>query len=84
NSCNTGPVQCCNDVHQSNSNTANLIHQVFGINIPVTGNVGTQCSPITAVGVGSGAQCSSQPVCCENNHYEGLIVVGCTPININI
>jgi hypothetical protein len=25
---------------------------------------------------------SSQPVCCENNNYNGLVNVGCSPVNL--
>ncbi|KAF9555388.1 hydrophobin-domain-containing protein [Agrocybe pediades] len=44
---------------------------------------GLSCNPITAIGVGSGGQCSSQPVCCTGNHMGGLVVVGCSPVNVN-
>ncbi|KAF9533870.1 fungal hydrophobin [Crepidotus variabilis] len=84
NSCNTGPVQCCNEVYHSSSKKANDICELFGINAPVSGFVGTQCSPITGAGVGSGANCKSQPMCCTGNNYKGLVVVGCSPINVNL
>nr|AHZ18298.1 hydrophobin 2 [Tricholoma vaccinum] len=79
--CNTGPVQCCNSVYQSQSAESALIASIVGLNLQgITGSIGTQCSPISAVGVGSNH--SQQPVCCENNNYNGLIVVGCSPVNL--
>ena len=36
-----------------------------GINIPI----GIQCTPITVIGVGSGANCVQQPVCCAGNTF---------------
>ncbi|KAF9528745.1 hydrophobin [Crepidotus variabilis] len=82
NSCNTGPVQCCNTVKNSDTQTVNFIKEVFGVNAPITGMVGLQCSPISVIGAGSGANCGTQPVCCTGNHFEGGIAVGCNPINI--
>ncbi|KAF9533865.1 hydrophobin, partial [Crepidotus variabilis] len=84
NSCNTGPVQCCNEVYHSSSKQANDLYKLFSINTPVSGFVGAQCSPITAAGVGGGAKCQSQPMCCTGNNYKGLVVVGCSPINVNL
>ncbi|PBK98610.1 hypothetical protein ARMGADRAFT_584951 [Armillaria gallica] len=49
----------------------------------VTALVGITCTPITIVGVGSTA-CSQQTVCCQNNTFNGLIAIGCVPINISL
>ena len=59
-SCNSGPVQCCGSVHEAGSTGANnvlagLIGAVLG---PITAQVGANCNPITAIGVGSGANWS--------------------------
>ncbi|KAL1720117.1 hypothetical protein EV715DRAFT_250828 [Schizophyllum commune] len=45
--------------------------------------VGVQCSPLSVIGVG-GNSCSSQVACCSNNTYNGLINIGCVPINISL
>jgi len=82
-SCNTGPVQCCNSVTHANTGVAGLLASVLGVVVPAGTAVGVTCSPLSAVGLG-GNSCSSQPVCCENNHFNGLIAVGCSPININL
>ncbi|KAH9959096.1 hypothetical protein BC827DRAFT_1216022 [Russula dissimulans] len=42
---------------------------------------GTQCSP---QGDGPGGSCTASPMCCDNNHFNGLIVVGCSPITVNL
>ncbi|KIM37597.1 hypothetical protein M413DRAFT_258079 [Hebeloma cylindrosporum] len=85
NSCNTGPVQCCNQLMKSDSAQANLLTSLLGLALgPVTGQVGVQCSPLSVIGLGKGASCSSQPVCCSNNSFNGLIAVGCSPINVNV
>jgi hypothetical protein len=55
NQCNTGPVQCCNTVEEKNSmskNTSKLCGLV-GINVEdITGSIGTNCTPISALAVG--------------------------------
>jgi len=50
---------------------------------PLNTVLGVNCSPITGIGA-SGTSCSSQTVCCTGNNFNGLINVGCTPININV
>ncbi|EJD00320.1 fungal hydrophobin [Fomitiporia mediterranea MF3/22] len=83
--CNTGPIQCCDSVQSSSSGglvsvLLGLLGVVLdGVNVPI----GVTCSPITVIGAG-GTSCSAQPVCCENNNFNGLIAVGCSPININL
>ncbi|KAA1470825.1 hydrophobin 2 [Dentipellis sp. KUC8613] len=83
--CNTGPVQCCNSVQKASSPAAAGLLGLLGIVIQdVTALVGLGCTPISVVGVGSGATCQAQPVCCENNNFNGLINIGCSPVNINL
>ncbi|KAF8880743.1 hydrophobin [Infundibulicybe gibba] len=83
--CNTGTTYCCNSVQESDSAEAMDVAKSVGISLNgVTGPVGLTCSSRSIVGIGGGAKCSQQPICCENNHYSGLIVIGCSPININL
>ncbi|THU98558.1 hydrophobin-domain-containing protein [Dendrothele bispora CBS 962.96] len=82
--CNTGPVQCCNSIQSASSSTATSLLGLLGIILQdLNVLVGINCTPINVIGIG-GNSCSSQPVCCENNQFEGLISIGCTPININL
>ncbi|KIJ06437.1 fungal hydrophobin [Paxillus involutus ATCC 200175] len=83
--CNTGGLQCCNNVQSATSaNAANpewdLVSKVVGL----AGNVGTSCTPITAIGLGSGSSCTAQPVCCTGNTFNGLVNIGCTPVNLGL
>ncbi|KAG2032424.1 hypothetical protein BDR03DRAFT_970119 [Suillus americanus] len=48
----------------------------------VLGEVGLGCTPISVIGTGDGASCLQQPVCCSNESYNGLVNIGCTPINL--
>ncbi|TFK95236.1 hypothetical protein BDV98DRAFT_537899 [Pterulicium gracile] len=53
--------------------------QVQDVNVPV----GVHCNPITVIGAGS-VSCEAEPVCCEDNNYQGLIALGCLPINVGL
>ncbi|EIN12062.1 PP2C-domain-containing protein [Punctularia strigosozonata HHB-11173 SS5] len=81
--CNTGNLHCCNQVQKaSQPSTAGLLSLldivVQGLDVPV----GVGCTPINVIGAGSGATCQQQPVCCDNNHFGGLVAVGCSPSRI--
>ncbi|KAF8200222.1 hydrophobin-251 [Pholiota molesta] len=81
--CNSGPVQCCNSVQSVQS--ANVVQALGPLGVAtqgLTGLAGLKCSPITAVDLGSKA-CTQQTVCCTNNSFNGVVALGCTPININ-
>ncbi|KAI9573146.1 hydrophobin [Boletus coccyginus] len=83
--CNTGSMQCCATTQSSTSTTLNYFSGLLGIALPdVTGLLGFGCSPLTILGTGTGASCTQQPVCCTNNNFNGLINLGCSPININL
>ncbi|KAF8063152.1 hydrophobin 2 [Lyophyllum atratum] len=83
--CNTGSMQCCNSVQSSDSAGVAAIAALLGVVIQgVAVPVGLTCSPINAAGIGSGGACTAQPVCCSNNNFNGVIVIGCTPINIGL
>ncbi|KAF8969406.1 fungal hydrophobin-domain-containing protein [Flammula alnicola] len=80
--CNTGSIQCCNSVQSASTPSVATLLGLLGIAAQgVTGLVGVTCSPITGVGV-SGTSCSAQPVCCTNDSFNGVVALGCTPINI--
>ncbi|KAG2134778.1 hydrophobin [Suillus clintonianus] len=81
--CNTGSIQCCESTAKSgHSNILDELLELLHIHIPVGTTCGMSCSPISVVGGGSGAHCNQEPVCCENNSYNGLVNIGCSPINI--
>ncbi|KAF7419377.1 hypothetical protein PC9H_001965 [Pleurotus ostreatus] len=86
-SCSTGKVQCCNSVeHSTQPHVNNLLlglehfGLVKGLIGGLTGNVGIQCSPLLL----SGNSCTAQTACCENVHFNGLIAVGCSPVNLSL
>ncbi|KJA29773.1 hypothetical protein HYPSUDRAFT_100914, partial [Hypholoma sublateritium FD-334 SS-4] len=85
--CNTGSLQCCESTQDATSaSNAGLLSLLDLLDIvlgDITGQVGVTCSPITGVGL-SGTSCSEQPVCCTDNTFNGVIALGCSPININL
>ncbi|EJD00318.1 hydrophobin 2 [Fomitiporia mediterranea MF3/22] len=82
--CNTGPIQCCQSVQPASSSAASTLLGLLGIVLQdLTVDVGLTCSPISVIGLG-GNDCNASPVCCENNSFNGLIAIGCVPININL
>ncbi|OBZ72311.1 Hydrophobin-1 [Grifola frondosa] len=81
-SCNTGPIQCCNQTTTADDPVAALLLGLLGIVLGADVPVGLQCSPLSVVGVGSGSACSARPVCCENNSNGSLISIGCIPITL--
>ncbi|KAF8889937.1 fungal hydrophobin-domain-containing protein [Infundibulicybe gibba] len=82
--CNTGPVQCCNSIQSASNPVVGLLTGLLGILIePITAIVGLSCSPIDILGIG-GNSCNAQAVCCENNSFNGLIALGCSPVNLNL
>ncbi|KJA29772.1 hypothetical protein HYPSUDRAFT_31766 [Hypholoma sublateritium FD-334 SS-4] len=84
NQCNTGSLQCCQSTQDATSSSIAGLLSLLGVVIgDITGQVGVTCSAITVVGA-SGTSCSEQPVCCTNNTFNGVIALGCTPVNLNL
>ncbi|PBK95400.1 fungal hydrophobin [Armillaria gallica] len=83
--CNTGSAQCCKSVQDVSSSCLSDIKNVLGLlGIPIgdiTAQVGLTYAPITVLGLGT-TQCANHPVCCSDNNFNGLVALGCTPINI--
>ncbi|KDQ25476.1 putative class I hydrophobin superfamily, partial [Pleurotus ostreatus PC15] len=82
--CSAGNIQCCNTVEEAKSTKSTLLLGLLGVvlsNLDVL--IGADCSPITAIGIG-GTSCSLQAVCCENSSFNGLIALGCVPINLSL
>ncbi|KAG7442193.1 fungal hydrophobin, partial [Guyanagaster necrorhizus] len=83
-SCSSGDLQCCTSVQSGDSSAVSALLGLLGVVLSdVTALVGITCIPITIVGVGS-TGCNQQTVCCENNSFNGLIAIGCVPINIEL
>ncbi|KAJ3512688.1 hypothetical protein NLJ89_g3378 [Agrocybe chaxingu] len=77
--CETGPIQCCKcqKVTTASDSVAGLILSLLGVVVkdPST-SVAMTCSPMSST---SPEACTTQTVCCENNSFNGLIALGCTP-----
>lgn len=82
--CNSGPVLCCNSLMPATDANLAQLSGLLGVQLPsVPGDIGLSCNPLSVLGLG-GNSCSAQPVCCTNNTYGGLISLGCVPVNLNL
>ncbi|KAF4576233.1 hypothetical protein EYR40_000472 [Pleurotus pulmonarius] len=80
--CSTGPVQCCQHVGHKSDHDIGLLLGLLGLVLgTVEGLLGLNCSPILGLG---GPKCSAQTVCCTGNKFNGLVNIGCSPINIGL
>ncbi|PIL33167.1 hypothetical protein GSI_04617 [Ganoderma sinense ZZ0214-1] len=83
NVCNTGSLQCCNSVVDSQSPEGTAILSVVGVAAKdVTGLVGVECTPITVVGAGVSKSCTAEPVCCKNSGVGDGVGIGCVPVSL--
>eukprot|EP00753_Platysulcus_tardus_P009143 PLAT1827.2.p3 GENE.PLAT1827.2~~PLAT1827.2.p3 ORF type:complete len:112 (-),score=0.92 PLAT1827.2:121-456(-) len=81
--CTTGELQCCQSVQAATDpSLTNLLGSLGIIVGDITGLVGLTCSSINVIGVGSGNECTANPVCCTNNAWGGLISLGCAPVEL--
>ncbi|EKM81506.1 hypothetical protein AGABI1DRAFT_36491 [Agaricus bisporus var. burnettii JB137-S8] len=79
-----GDINCCNSLQQADDPVVKLLAGLLGIVLgPVEALIGLTCNPISVIGGGN--SCTSQTVCCTGNNFSGgLLVVGCSPINIDL
>ncbi|KAF4580673.1 hypothetical protein EYR40_003072 [Pleurotus pulmonarius] len=82
--CSTGPVQCCNSLEEADSLPVATLLGLLGVVIQgVDVLVGITCSPLSVIGIGSNS-CNAQAVCCQHNDVNGVVAIGCTPVNLNL
>ncbi|KLO14560.1 fungal hydrophobin [Schizopora paradoxa] len=82
--CKNGTLQCCQSVQSADSPAVSTLLGLLGVVLkdPTgTDAVGITCTPISVIGV-AGTSCTAQPVCCSNDSFNGLIALGCTPVNV--
>ncbi|KAF8344928.1 hydrophobin-251 [Amanita rubescens] len=81
--CSTGTQKCCNSVQDAKSpEAAGVIAGLLGVGVgQITGMVGLNC--IDAIPILGGSSCDNQAACCKGNNFNGAVVLGCTPINVN-
>ncbi|KAJ2934434.1 hypothetical protein H1R20_g2679, partial [Candolleomyces eurysporus] len=63
--------------------TSHLL-RLISVDGNLKGYIRSNCLPINVLALGLGASCLSQQVCCQDNYYNGLINVGCFPINVSL
>ncbi|KAI0738365.1 fungal hydrophobin-domain-containing protein [Daedaleopsis nitida] len=82
-SCSTAPVQCCDQTGTASSEPFAGVLAGLGVVVQdVNALVGLSCSSVNVVGVGSGATCDTNAVCCQDNSLGGLAAIGCVPVDL--
>ncbi|KAH7919098.1 fungal hydrophobin [Leucogyrophana mollusca] len=87
NSCNTGSASCCDSTSQASSLTQQQAGILGGLGIAVgslTGLVGFSCSSLTVIGTSTSCSANQEPVCCTDNTFNGVVNLGCSPLNVNL
>ncbi|EIW77383.1 hydrophobin [Coniophora puteana RWD-64-598 SS2] len=80
--CTSGELSCCSNTLTPENAQGPLGQLGLGHLLDnLSGQVGLQCNAITGIGTGQGATCTQEPVCCAQNNYNGLVNLGCTPVN---
>ncbi|KAI6104124.1 hypothetical protein EDD16DRAFT_1485040 [Pisolithus croceorrhizus] len=87
NQCNTGTLQCCEQVQQPLlASDMQQFLSAFGLVnalARVTGLIGVDCRPASVLGTGNGAQCNTQPVRCASDQMMGAVNMGRIPLSVN-
>jgi hypothetical protein len=74
--CSAGALECCNTVQAAGSNAVSSLLGLLGIVVAdVNTSVGLGCTPIDTP-----KSCTTFSVCCQNIVFNGLIGIGCSPI----
>ncbi|KAF8197571.1 hypothetical protein BJ912DRAFT_80090 [Pholiota molesta] len=84
NVCNSGALNCCDSTESSTvtgSSSGGLLGLLSGLGVRDLGDglIGLKCSPILGAN-----DCTQQTVCCTDNSFNGVVALGCTPVNINL
>ncbi|KAL1746459.1 fruiting body protein SC1 [Schizophyllum fasciatum] len=82
--CNSGPVQCCNEVYDiANTDHHDAISGLLGLDLGgLSGLIAARCSPLSVVGIGGGCQASATAVCCKDVSQNGLVNLGCDAVDV--
>ncbi|KAL1748801.1 hydrophobin [Schizophyllum fasciatum] len=82
--CSAGPVYCCNETYDANTNQFTAIRDLSLVGVIVgdvlpQGLIGKVCTPTSVIGAGAGSKCEAQTVCCDKSYQGGLVNIGCKP-----
>ncbi|THU84055.1 fungal hydrophobin [Dendrothele bispora CBS 962.96] len=82
--CTTGPVQCCESIQKATNPGIVKILDSLGIVVEDPDIlIGVTCTPISIVGAG-GDSCSTNPVCCKDNSFGGVVAIDCVPVDLDL
>ncbi|KLO20323.1 fungal hydrophobin [Schizopora paradoxa] len=83
--CDTGSLRCCSQVTtpEAYGQTAGLGSVITELLGSISGTIGVSCDSVNVIGA-SGNSCSAQPACCTGDTFNGLVTLGCSPVNVNV
>ncbi|KAH6919153.1 hydrophobin-315 [Coprinopsis sp. MPI-PUGE-AT-0042] len=86
--CNGGTVQCCNttqDTKNFNQEAKGFLASLLAVDVrQITAAIGVKCTGVNVLAAGGGSTCTQQKVCCSNNNFNGVVALGCNPINVSV
>ncbi|KAG7446028.1 uncharacterized protein BT62DRAFT_932367 [Guyanagaster necrorhizus] len=82
--CTTGTLECCQYVESPLDQPAQTDLQTLGISVTSTAaDIGINCTPVATLGGAGSFVCADVLACCTGeSYYNGLIVLGCTPVSL--
>ncbi|KAF8419610.1 fungal hydrophobin-domain-containing protein [Boletus edulis BED1] len=80
---NDGQLQCCQQVLNVRPTSDARLAGLLGLG-DILGNIGLSCDPINVLGIGNGANCQEQAVCCTDVTQNGFLNFGCSPVIVNL
>ncbi|EAW20236.1 hydrophobin family protein [Aspergillus fischeri NRRL 181] len=77
--CSAANTKCCQQLQDPDNLNADALNLLRLLNInpnTLTGAVGLTCTSLVS------GSCNANAACCSGNNYNGLIVLGCTQIQV--
>ncbi|KAH6919152.1 hydrophobin-251 [Coprinopsis sp. MPI-PUGE-AT-0042] len=86
--CNGGTVQCCDttqDTKNFNQEAKSFFSSLLAVEVKqFTGAIGVECTGVKVLAGGGSSSCTQQKVCCSNNNFNGVLALGCNPVNASV
>jgi len=82
--CNDAPLVCCEETAPGNSTYMRQVGSALKMEVDPEKMYATGCEAYNPIDVGGGTECTSAPVCCEDNYFGLLVGVGCVTVPVGV